>query len=91
MTEEVNIDELATRLAGSDAFEPECLDRHKGGCRGKVEYHLMPDRQDFKTFPRCEAHFERRLAEAERTLELLSDTRPSWFDEANVGERWEED
>jgi hypothetical protein len=81
----------AQALADRLEQEPECLDRHKGGCRGKVEYRLMPDRNDFKMFPRCEAHFETRLQEAERTLELLSDTRPAWFDEANAGERWEED
>jgi hypothetical protein len=91
MTGEVNIDELAATLAGSDGIELECMDSHKGGCRGKVEYRLSPDRSDFKSFPRCEAHFDERLASAERTLELMSDTRPAWFDESYAGERWEED
>jgi hypothetical protein len=72
----------------------DCLDHRPdrpGECRGEVEYRLSPDRADFKAFPRCEAHWEKRLKSAERTLELLSDTRPDWFDESYAGERWEED
>lgn len=70
----------------------ECLD--KGGrteCRGPVESRSTPDREDFRTFPRCEAHFEERLVQAERNLELMSATPPAWFDESYAGERWEED
>jgi hypothetical protein len=68
-----------------------CLDAGRGDCSGPVEMRTTPDRDDVKHFPRCEAHFERRLAEAERTLELLSPSRPAWYDEAAIGERWEED
>jgi len=60
-------------------------------CEGKVEYHLNPDREDFKAFPRCEHHQRIRLAEAKRTLELRSDAPPSWFDPSYAGERWDED
>lgn len=68
----------------------ECLDGPKG-CAGPVEFRTTPDRDDFRAFPRCEAHFEKRLKEAERTLELLSDVPPRWFDPAYAGERWDED
>ena len=61
------------------------------GCRGPVEWRTTPDRDDFKHFPRCEAHFERRCEQAERTLELMSDVPPRWFDPAYAGERWDED
>lgn len=67
-----------------------CLDGPEG-CSGPVEHRTTPDRDDFKAFPRCEAHFERRLKEAERNRELLSDVAPSWFDPMYVGERWDED
>jgi hypothetical protein len=60
-------------------------------CQGKVEYHLNPDRDDFKTFPRCEHHQAKRLESAQKTLELLSDVPPPWFDPAYAGERWDED
>lgn len=56
--------------------ELRCLDRGgKTECQGPVEPRLLPDRDDFKTFPRCEAHFEKRLATVARTLELTSPTR----------------
>lgn len=70
--------------------EPRCL-QEGPDCRGKVEYHLNPDRDDFKTFPRCEYHQQLRLDQAERNLELLSNVPPSWFDPSYAGERWNED
>jgi len=56
-----------------------------------VEYHLNHDRDDFKAFPRCEHHQALRLAQAERTRELLSDVPPAWFDPSYAGERWDEE
>jgi hypothetical protein len=70
--------------------KPRCL-QEGPCCSGPVAYHLNPDRDDLRAFPRCEYHQEARLAEAERNLELLSDTPPAWFDPAYAGERWEED
>jgi hypothetical protein len=67
-----------------------CLDGPRG-CAGPVELRTAPDRSDGKHFPRCEAHFEARLDESPRILELLSPSRPDWYDEANVGEHWDED
>lgn len=61
------------------------------GCSGEVEWTTTPDRQDFKHFPRCEAHFAKRLAQAEQNLELLSDTEPAWFDPGYAGEQWREE
>jgi len=49
-------------------------------CAGIVEYKITPDRNDFKSFPRCAEHFEKRLEEAENNLELMSDIPPTWFD-----------
>lgn len=60
-------------------------------CKGEVQYHLPPDRDDMKAFPFCEYHWAKRLESAERTLELLSDIPPDWFDPANAGEHWDED
>lgn len=72
---------------------PRCLDAGPDGltCSGPVEFRLSPDRDDLRAFPRCEYHWEVRLAEAERNLELLSDVPPARFDPAYAGERWEED
>lgn len=69
---------------------PRCIDGPEG-CEGRVQFRSTPDRSDLKTFPRCEAHFELRLAAAEHTMELLSPTPPPWFDPAYAGERWDED
>jgi hypothetical protein len=68
-----------------------CLDGGRGGCSGPVEYRTTPDRTDGKHFPRCEAHFEKRLAESERTADLRGDVAPAWFDPSYAGERWDED
>ena len=67
-----------------------CLDGPEN-CSGAVELRFTPDRDDFRSFPRCEAHFERRLAQAERNREYMSDVAPSWFDPTYAGERWSED
>lgn len=68
----------------------QCLEQGPD-CKGKVEYHLNPDRDDFKPFPRCEYHQTKRLEQAQKNLELLSDCEPAWFDPANAGEHWNED
>jgi hypothetical protein len=60
-------------------------------CRGPVDYHITPDRDDFKAFPRCEHHFQLRLESAQRNREYLSPVPPKWFDPTYAGERWDED
>jgi hypothetical protein len=60
------------------------------GCEGAVEYRTTPDRQDLKSFPRCEAHFTRRMASVQRNLELMSPIPAPWFDPADAGESWDE-
>lgn len=74
-------------------MEPEVIECLEQGpdCKGKVEWHLNPDKVDFKTFPRCEHHQKIRLDQAEKNLELLSDIEPGWFDPSYAGERWHED
>lgn len=68
----------------------ECLDGPED-CDGEVDYRTTPDRRDFKSFPRCEAHFLKRLKESEKNMELMSDVAPSWFDPTYAGERWDEE
>lgn len=70
----------------------DCLDDHgQGECSGPVEFRTTPDRDDLRHFPRCEAHFDKRLAAAERTRDLRGDVPPPWFDPAYADERWDED
>jgi hypothetical protein len=66
----------------SELPREKCLEFMQGACRGPVEYRTTPDREDGWAFPRCEAHFEARLVESERVLELRSQVPPSWFDPA---------
>lgn len=72
--------------------EPRCLEDGPD-CEGKVEYHLNPDREDLKTFPRCAYHQGKRLERAEAHIKdgWNSDVPPAWFDPTYAGERWEED
>lgn len=70
--------------------DPRCL-QEGPDCKGPVEYRLAPDRDDMKSFPRCEYHWQQRLASAMRNRELLSDVPPRWFDQAYAGESWDED
>jgi hypothetical protein len=67
-----------------------CIDGPKG-CAGEVEWRTTPDRRDGKSFQRCQAHFDRRMASVQRNLELTSDVAPGWFDPAAIGEHWRED
>ena len=64
-----------------------CLDG-RDDCAGEIAFRALPGRHDLKAFPRCEAHFQARLADAERDLELLADTQPRWFDAGYAGEHW---
>lgn len=70
----------------------ECIDSHHSTtCFGPVEFHISPDRDDMKAFPRCDKHWGIRLEQAHKTMELLSDTPADWFDPAYAGECWDED
>jgi hypothetical protein len=70
--------------------QPTCLNEGSD-CRGRVEFHLNPDRDDFKAFPRCEYHQAKRLEQADKNREYMSDTPPAWFDPSYAGERWDEE
>jgi hypothetical protein len=58
---------------------------------GAVEFHLNPDRDDLKSFARCEFHQAKRLEAAERNRDMRGDLAPAWFDPSYAGERWDED
>ena len=70
--------------------QPRCL-QEGPDCQGPVEYHINPDRDDFKAFPRCEFHQRKRLDQAEKNRGWMSDVPPAWFDPTYAGERWSED
>lgn len=69
---------------------PRCLEQSPD-CKGKVEFHLRDS--DWKSFPRCDFHQERREARRENSMERYanSDVVPEWFSEADAGERWDDD
>jgi hypothetical protein len=67
-----------------------CLDGPEG-CGGSVEWRTTPDRQDLKSFPRCYVHFDLRMAQVARNLELTSPIAAPWFDPAAAGESWDEE
>jgi len=69
---------------------PRCLNEGPD-CNGPVKFHLNPDRQDLKCFPRCEYHQEKRLNQAYETMRKYPVNQPADFDPSYAGERWEED
>jgi hypothetical protein len=67
----------------------ECLDGPEG-CHGPVEPRSL---DGLKWWPRCEAHWDRRLERYEGSIEqeAQSPLPPAWFDPTAAGERWDED
>jgi hypothetical protein len=74
-----------------EALPPRCL-QHGPECAGTVEYR-MPLSGTGRAFPRCDFHWDKRLDAQERNTAAYPDSpcAPSWHDEANAGERWDED
>lgn len=72
--------------------QPECLERHgRTPCAGQVEYR-MPLSGTGRAFPRCEAHWEKRLDEQARIQRTYGGAcAPRGFDPAYAGEHWDED
>lgn len=68
----------------------DCLDDHKGDCKGPVEYR--PSLSGTGTaIPRCDKHWEDRLDEQDRINERYPDQQPADFDPYYAGERWDDD
>lgn len=74
-----------------DPESPECLE-YGSECQGAVEYRMALSATG-KSFPRCDSHWERRLAEHERVQHDYPDSPspPAWYDEAAAGELWDEE
>ena len=71
---------------------PECLDSHKGDCKGEVKYH--PSIAGTGTMiPRCDKHYEALLEWHDEYSQVMPDSpiAPSWFDPTYAGESWDED
>lgn len=82
--------------SGNPLTVEDCLD-FRGDpadlCRGPIEYRFAMSSTGV-SFPRCDKHFDRALKDYERVNETYgvnSDVAPSWIDEAEIGERWEDD
>lgn len=76
----------------SEPDEPlECIDDHgEDGCQGPVEYR-MPLSGTGESFPRCEKHWNERLAVQEDIDERYPQMAPADFDPLDAGEAWGED
>lgn len=60
-------------------------------CQGPVKFR-MPLSGTGRAFPRCEKHWDERLAEQDRiNAKYGSPTPPADFDPAYAGEQWDED
>ena len=72
-----------------------CLDDYDQGaeCTGPTEMRY-PLSGTGKSFPRCDGHWEKRLAKQQQIVERyapFSDVPPAGFDPTYAGERWDED
>lgn len=67
---------------------PQCLDG-PDGCSGPVEYRMALSGTG-RSFPRCDAHWARRLDEQDRITRTYPDSPapPDWFDPSAAGEHW---
>lgn len=66
-----------------------CLE-HDDTCSGPVEYRMALSATG-RSFPRCESHWERRLAEQDRINRQYPPTAPADFDPLYAGESWDGD
>ena len=73
-----------------DTLTLTCIDG-PDGCDGPVEWGTTPDRDDFRAFTRCRAHYERRCKAAEEHLRKYPVHAPADFDPLYAGETWDED
>ena len=69
--------------------EPTCLNAGPD-CSGPVEYR-MPLSGTGVAFPRCDHHWDKRLAEQERIAYAYPALPPRDFDPSYAGERWEDE
>lgn len=67
---------------------PVCIQDGEG-CAGPVE-HREALSGTGRSFPRCDAHWDARLATEQRLRQDYPDTDepPSWFDPTAAGEHW---
>ncbi|MGW0626162.1 hypothetical protein [Streptomyces sp. NPDC002758] len=72
--------------------ELKCLEDHTGQCSGPVEFR-EPLSGTGQSFPRCAAHWSKRLEKQEEIRSRYPDSSsaPDWFDPTYAGERWDED
>jgi hypothetical protein len=72
--------------------EVECLDAHKGGCGGTVEFRPSLTGTGM-AIPRCDKHWADRLDFQEEHERIYPDSPipPAWFDPEAAGERWDDD
>jgi hypothetical protein len=69
----------------------ECLDDYQGDCQGPVGYFSNPYSDSFKSWPRCEHHFDIFVDRQREIAQRYPFNAPSDFDPLYAGERWEED
>lgn len=83
--------QAAKGRAVAAAFVPDCMEGPEG-CEGKVEYRL-PLSPTGRSFPRCEAHWSKRLdwQDDHNRKYPDSDLPPADFDPLAAGERWDEE
>jgi hypothetical protein len=86
---DISFDEVAWWEREVPYEADECLNFNED-CRGPVDLHWTGGT---RSWPRCEFHQDRRMASRETSMERYadSDVTPSWFDEADAGERWSDD
>lgn len=85
-------DDREAASAAMDRESPKCLDSHKGGCSGSVEYRASLSGTG-TPIARCDKHYADRLEWQKEHNRKYPDSpcAPAWFNEADAGERWDDD
>lgn len=89
-TSQLRSEQAGWEGAAAEAFDLECLDASISDCEGPVEYRMALSASG-RSFPRCDGHWEVRLAEQERINERYPAHPPSDWSPYDAGEAWDED
>ncbi len=68
----------------------ECLDTHRGECKGAVEYRESLTGTGTR-IPRCDAHWEKRLDLEDEINQRYPANPPSDWSPLDAGEHWSEE
>lgn len=71
-------------------MDDDCIDESVGQCKGRIEFRQSLSGTGI-SYPRCDAHWDRRLIIEEELRLRYPSHAPSDFDPLYAGESWDDD